>query len=86
MAARRYPVGAMRFSNPMLPLLLAIGIVFGGLAAASAYVISYAEYRRRRLRPDQNARRMALETSAATFAFFLLAAIVLSFLLSPAGS
>jgi uncharacterized membrane protein required for colicin V production len=69
----------------MFPLLLAIGTVFGALAAASAYVISYAEYRRRWLRPDQNPRRMALETAAVAFAFFFAAAIVLSFLLSPPG-
>jgi hypothetical protein len=65
----------------MLPLFLVLGLVFGALAAAGAYVISYSEYRRRRLRPDQSARRMALQTSAVTFVVFLLAAIVLSFVL-----
>ena len=69
----------------MLPLFLAIGTVFGALGAAGAYVISVSEYRRRRLRPDQNARWMALETSAVTFVFFLVAAVALSFILSPAG-
>jgi len=68
----------------MLPLFLLIGGAFGALGAASAYVISFSEYRRRRLRPDQSARRMALETAAVTFAFFFVAAIVLSFILSPA--
>jgi threonine/homoserine/homoserine lactone efflux protein len=65
----------------MLPLFLVMGVVFGALAAAGAYVISYSEYRRRRLRPDQSARRMALQTAAVSFVVFLLAAIVLSFVL-----
>jgi hypothetical protein len=69
--------------NSMLPLFLTVGAVFGALASASAYVISYAEYRRRRLRPDQNPRRMALETAAVTFGVFLLAAVVLSFVVRP---
>ena len=65
----------------MLQLFLVMGVVFGALAAAGAYVISYSEYRRRRLRPDQSARRMALQTAAVSFVVFLLAAIVLSFVL-----
>lgn len=69
--------------NPMLSLFLTVGAVFGALAAACAYVISYAEYRRRRLRPDQNPRRMALETAAVTFGVFLLSAFVLSFVVRP---
>jgi uncharacterized membrane protein YbhN (UPF0104 family) len=71
----------MPFSNPVFPLLLALGTVFGALAAACAYVISYSEHRRRFLRPDQNPRRMALETAIVTFVFFIVAAIVLSFVL-----
>ena len=71
----------MPYSNPVLPLLLALGTVFGALAAACAYVISYAEHRRRFLRPDQNPRRMALQTAAVTFVFFIVATIVLSFVL-----
>jgi hypothetical protein len=77
-----YPSRTMPFSDPMLPLFLAIGTLFGALAAAGAYLISYAEYRQRMLRPDQNPRRMALETSGVTFAFFFVAAIVLWFVLS----
>jgi hypothetical protein len=69
----------------MLPLFLMLGTVFGALGAVGAYVISYSEYRRRRLRPGQSARRMALETAAATFIVFFASAIVLSFVLSPGG-
>lgn len=65
----------------MLPLFLVIGTLFGFLAAAGAYVISYSEYRRRMLRPGQNPRRMALEVAVVTFVFFLVAAAVLSFVL-----
>jgi hypothetical protein len=72
----------MPFSNSMLPLLLALGTLFGVLAAACAYVISYAENRHRMLAPGQDPRRMALETAAVTFAFFFVAAVVLSFVLS----
>ncbi len=71
----------MRFASPVLPLLLMIGTVFGVLAAACAYLISYAELRRRFLRPDQNPRRMAMQTAIVTFLFFIIAALVLSFVL-----
>jgi hypothetical protein len=72
--------------NPVFPLFLAIGVVFGGLAGACAYVISLHEYRQRMLRLDQNPRRMALGTAAVTFAFFFVASIVLSIVLRPDGS
>jgi hypothetical protein len=62
--------------------LLAIGVVFSLLAAASAYLISYHEYRQRMLRLDQNPKRMALGTATATFVFFTLASAVLSFALA----
>ena len=64
-------------------LLITIGAIFGLLAAACAYVISYNEYRQRMIRLDQNPRQMALQTAAATFVFMLVAAVVLSFTLSP---
>ena len=66
-------------------LLITIGAIFGLLAAACAYVISYNEYRQRMLRLDQNPRKMALQTAAATFVFMLVASVVLSFALSPEG-
>ena len=64
-------------------LLITIGALFALLAAACAYVISYHEYRQRMLRLDQNPRQMALQTAAVTFVFMLVAAVVLSFVLSP---
>ena len=64
-------------------LFITIGAIFGALAASCAYVISYNEYRQRMLRVDQNPRRLALQTAIATFVFMMLAAIVLSFVLSP---
>ena len=76
----------MPFDNPILPMFLVIGILFGSLAAATAYVISYHEYRQRMLRLDQNPRRMALGTAVVAFLFFLVGAVVLAFALRPAGS
>jgi H+/Cl- antiporter ClcA len=64
-----------------LPLFLMIGVVFGALAAAAAYAISYHEYRQRMLRLDQNPRMMAMGTAIATFTFFAVASIVLSYIL-----
>ena len=71
-------------SHSMLPFFLGIGAIFGALAAAAAYAISYHEYRQRMLRLDQNPRRMALGTATATFIFFLVASLVLAFVLDPA--
>lgn len=68
-----------------LPFFLFVGSVFGGLAALSAYLISYHEYRQRMLRPDQHPKQMALGTGIATFLFFFIASIVLAFALDPAG-
>ncbi len=71
----------MSLAGPVLPLLLVLGCVFGALAAACAYLITYAENRRRFLKPGQNPHRMALETAAVTFVFFVVAAMVLAFVL-----
>jgi hypothetical protein len=67
----------------MRPFIVFVGATFGALASACAYVISYHEYRQRMLRLDQNPRRMALGTAVVTFAFFLIASIVLSVILEP---
>jgi hypothetical protein len=58
---------------------------FGALGAAGAYLISYSEYRQRFLRPGQSAQKMALEVAAMTFAFFVVAALVLGLLLGRAA-
>jgi hypothetical protein len=69
--------------NPVLPMFLVIGVLFGGLAAACAFFISYNEYRQRMLRLDQNPRKMALGTAVMTFVFFLVGCVVLAFVLRP---
>ena len=71
----------MPTETSVVPLMLLVGTVFGALGAAGAYLISYAEYRQRFLRPGQSAKRMALEVAAMTFAFFVVASLVLGLLL-----
>jgi hypothetical protein len=72
--------------SPTLGLFLSIGALFGLLASLSAYLIAYHEYRQRMLRPNQNAKTMALEAAAVTFAFMIAASVVLYFALRPEGS
>jgi uncharacterized protein (DUF2062 family) len=67
----------------MLPFFTALGLLFGSLAGACAYLISYHEYRQRMLRPDQSPKRMAAGTAAGTFGFFVVACVLLAFVLSP---
>lgn len=55
---------------------LFIGIIFGLLAGACAFVIAYAEYKRN-WSFSGSALRMALRTAFVTFLVFLAAAIVL---------
>ena len=66
----------------MLGLFLALGTMFGLLAAAGAYFIAYHEYRQRFLRPDQNAAKMAIEVAIVTFLFFVVGSVVLHFALT----
>ena len=74
-----------RSGSRVLGLFLSIGTTFGLLAAISAYVIAYHEYRQRMLRLDQNPMKMALETAVVTFAFFLIGSVVLYWMLRPDG-
>jgi len=67
----------------VLGLFLTIGVVFGGLAAISAYVIALNEYRQRMLRLDQNPRKMAGQVAVMTFVFMIAASVVLYFALRP---
>ena len=60
-----------------LELSAALGVVFGLLAAACAFTISYGEYKRN-WSFRGSAVKMALRSAAVTFAFFFLAAILLS--------
>ena len=53
-----------------------LGVTFGLLAAACAYVISYAEYKRN-WSFRGSAAKMALRSALVTFLFFFVAAIAL---------
>jgi hypothetical protein len=59
-----------------LELSAALGVVFGLLAAACAFVISYSEYKRN-WSFRGSASKMALRSALVAFAFFFLAAILL---------
>lgn len=65
-----------------LELSAVLGAVFGLLAAACAFVISYAEYKRH-WSFRGSAAKMALRAAAVAFAFFLLAAIALGYVFGP---
>ncbi|MGH9408906.1 MAG: hypothetical protein ACRD1V_05590 [Vicinamibacterales bacterium] len=67
-------------------MFLLFGVVFGAIGALSSYLISYHEYRGRRLRPDQDPKRLALGTATTTFVFFVVASVVLAFLLNGAAA
>ena len=60
-----------------LQLSAALGAAFGALAAACAFVISYAEYKRN-WSFRGSAWKMALRSALVTFVFFLVAAVVLA--------
>jgi multisubunit Na+/H+ antiporter MnhB subunit len=53
-----------------------VGLVFGVLAGASAFVIAYSEYRRN-WSFTGNAVRMAMRTAIVTFLVFFLAGVLL---------
>jgi hypothetical protein len=59
-----------------LELSAALGVLFGSLAAACAFTISYGEYKRN-WSFRGSAVKMALRSAAVAFAFFFLAAMFL---------
>ena len=61
-----------------LELSAVLGLMFGALAAACAFFISYAEYKRN-WSFRGSAAGMALRSAAVTFVFFFVAAIALAF-------
>ena len=62
-----------------LALSASLGVAFGLLAAACAFVISYGEYKRN-WSFRGSASMMALRSAAVTFIFFFLAAVALGFI------
>ena len=63
-----------------LELSAVLGLVFGVLAAACAFVISYGEYKRN-WSFRGNASLMALRSASVTFVFFFIAALAVGLLL-----
>lgn len=62
-----------------LELSAAVGAVFGLLAAACAFVISYSEYKRN-WSFRGSATKMALRSAAVAFVFFFVASVGLALL------
>jgi hypothetical protein len=60
-----------------LELSAALGALFGGLAAACAFAISYQEYKNN-WNFRGSASKMALRSAAVAFAFFFAASILLA--------
>jgi len=61
-----------------------IGLVFGALAGACAFVIAYGEYKRN-WSFSGSATRMALRSALVAFLFFFVAAIVIQWLFATFG-
>jgi ABC-type transporter Mla maintaining outer membrane lipid asymmetry permease subunit MlaE len=57
------------------PLFALIGLVFGALAAAMAFLTTYAEYSRYPYLPRRAALKQALQMAGATLLFFVLLAL-----------
>jgi hypothetical protein len=57
------------------------GTLFGLLAGSAAFVIAYGEYRRRFLEEGSRPFQMAMRTGIVTFLFFLVASLVLPWIL-----
>jgi multisubunit Na+/H+ antiporter MnhG subunit len=70
----------IKLSVVALELSAVLGVVFGLLAAACAFVISYNEYKRN-WSFRGSATKMALRSALVTFVFFFLAAIGLAAIL-----
>jgi hypothetical protein len=58
----------------LLELSVALGVLFGLLASACAFVISYGEYKRN-WSFHGSAAKMALRSALVAFAFFFVAAV-----------
>ena len=61
-------------------LAAVLGLVFGTIAGAAAYVIAYAEYKRN-WSFRGNAVTASMRSAGVAFVFFFLAALALAFLL-----
>lgn len=72
MASTNQTVEAFYFPSPMqtLPIFLVIGVMFGSLGAAVAYLITYKEWEHHYPSPKEP-RKMAMETALFTFTFFM---------------
>lgn len=72
-----------------LSLFLALGVLFGALASATAYIIFYKEYTHHFVDTNK-ARAMALKGALTAFLFFVALSVVAGFVIMhfvvPAGT
>ena len=75
----------MAFGRPMnLATRLLLGLIFGVLAGACAYLIAYSEYKRN-WSFHGNAKLMALRSGLVAFVFFFLAGFFLPMIFQAAA-
>jgi hypothetical protein len=75
---RRRGESCAKLDGVSIELSAVLGVVFGGLAAACAFFISYHEYKNN-WNFRGNAAAMALRSALVAFVFFLVAAVALGF-------
>jgi hypothetical protein len=63
-----------------IEVFIMLGVVFGLLAGASGYVITYGEYKQR-MRSTSDARKAGMRSATVAFLFFFLAALALPWIL-----
>ena len=63
-----------------IEVFIMLGVVFGLLAGASAYVITFGEYKQR-MRSTSDARKGAMRSATVAFLFFFLASLALPWIL-----
>lgn len=65
----------------MLPLFGMLGVGFGVIASVMAFLITYGEYVHH-YAETRTPRRIALQAAVVTFAFFVLASVVVGYILT----
>ncbi len=62
-------------------IMLVLGTIFGIIASAMAYLITYEEYRKHQF-PKQRLIKTSLQSALFTFLFFLILSLILGYVFS----